>query len=106
MFYENILGAITKGKSVDSFVNNSEVVKGVQQALLNGNGHGTLGEKIKKMVGQFGLTSEDVKNLTISALLFKMLNLTADDSVKDVLNDLIKSAKKDGVADKKANLFM
>jgi uncharacterized membrane protein YqiK len=27
MFYENIMGAITKGKSVDSFVNNSEVIR-------------------------------------------------------------------------------
>ncbi|MBC7919656.1 MAG: flotillin family protein, partial [Ferruginibacter sp.] len=38
MFYENIMGAITKGKSIDSFVSNSEVVQGMQKALMNGNG--------------------------------------------------------------------
>ncbi len=107
MFYENIMGAITKGKSIDSFVSNSQVVQDVQKALMNGNGSGgSMGEKLKKLVNQFGLTSEDVKNLTISALLFKMLNLSSDDGTKGLLNDLMKKAKKDGVGDKSAGALL
>jgi flotillin len=103
MFYENILGAITKGKSIDNFVNNSVVVQDLQHALLNGNGmDGSVGDKLKKLIKQFGISSEDVKNLTISALLFKMLSLTKDDGVKGILNELMNKAKKDGFADKNA----
>ncbi|MES2732432.1 MAG: flotillin family protein [Bacteroidota bacterium] len=107
MFYENIMGAITKGKSIDSFVSNSQVIQGVQHALMNGNGtDGSMGDKIKRLVNQFGISSEDVKNLTISALLFKMLNLTSDDGVKGLLNDLMHTAKKDGLGDKKAGTVL
>jgi len=107
MFYENILGAITKGRSVDSFVSNSVVVQDLQHALLNGHGNGngmdgSVGEKLKKLIKQFGISTEDVKNLTISALLFKMLTLTKDDGVKGILNDLIVKAKSDGFSEKSA----
>ncbi|MBC7923006.1 MAG: hypothetical protein H7Z75_18160, partial [Ferruginibacter sp.] len=63
-------------------------------------------EKIKKLISQFGFSSEDVKNLTISALLFKMLHLTTDDGLKGTLNELMKKAKKDGTAEKSAGALL
>ncbi len=105
MFYENILGAITKGKSIDSFVNNSEVVQGVKTALLNGNGNGKdhhLGDNIRKFVSQFGLKSDDVKNLSIAALILKMITLTNDEGMRGMLTELMDSAHRAGVSDKKA----
>ncbi len=109
MFYENIMGAITKGKSVDSFVNNSEVIKGVKTALL-GNGNGkdangkdvSLGDNLKKFVGQFNLKSEDIKNLTISALIVKMITMTHDDGLRGVLAELLDTAEKSGISERKA----
>ncbi|CAA9281115.1 MAG: hypothetical protein AVDCRST_MAG56-3741 [uncultured Cytophagales bacterium] len=109
MFYENIMGAITKGKSVDSFVNNSEVIKGVKTALL-GNGNGkdangkdvSLGDNLKKFVGQFNLKSDDIKNLTISALIVKMITMTHDDGLRGVLAELLDTAEKRGISERKA----
>ncbi len=107
MFYENIMGAITKGRSVDSFVNNSEVVRGVKTALLgsNGNGNGKeggLGDNLKKFVSQFGLKSDDVKNLTIAALIIKMITMTHDDGLRGILAEMLDAAQKTGFAERKA----
>jgi uncharacterized membrane protein YqiK len=107
MFYQNILGAITKGRMVDSFVNNSEVVKGLKESVLNGNGkEHPLGENLRNFVNQFGLKSEDVKNLTISALIFKMITLTSDDGIKGMLTELMETAKRSGISDKKATMLL
>jgi len=113
MFYENIMGAITKGKSVDSFVNNSEVIRGVKTALLgNGNGQDangrdvSLGDNLKKFVGQFNLKSDDIKNLTISALIVKMITMTHDDGLRGILAELLDTAEKRGVSERKATTVL
>ena len=113
MFYENIMGAITKGKSVDSFVNNSEVIRGVKTALLgDGSGkdaHGrdvSLGDNLKKFVGQFNLKSDDIKNLTISALIVKMITMTHDDGLRGILAELLDTAEKSGISERKATTVL
>jgi hypothetical protein len=50
------------------------------------------------MVGQFGLTSADVKNLTVSALLAKLTNLADNETTLDSLDKLTRVAKEFGVA--------
>ncbi|MEO1652747.1 MAG: hypothetical protein AAFU64_04305, partial [Bacteroidota bacterium] len=69
----------------------------------NGDGKHSFIEKLKGFVGQFGMKSDDVRNLTISALIFKMLNMTNDDQTKGILNSLLGTAQKAGVLDQKAS---
>jgi hypothetical protein len=109
MFYENIMKAITRGQSFDHMIDNSDALSGVKQSLLNGsNGDGkhSIIDKVKDFLGQFGLESNDVKNLTISALLMKMLSMDSDEETKGTLNSLLNSAKKAGVLDKKVNNWL
>ncbi len=107
MFYENIMNAITRGKVFDSIIDSSDALTGLKDAVLNGssngNGNHSLVDRIKTYVSQFGLKTEDVKNLTISALIFRMLSMTQDDKTKGVLNGLLDSAQKAGVLDQKAS---
>ncbi len=109
MFYENIMKAITRGQAFDQMINSSDALTGVKKALLNGNNgdsNHTIIEKIKGFVDQFGLESNDVKNLSISALLMKLLSMDTDDETKGVLNNLLNSAQKAGVLDKKVNNWL
>jgi adenylosuccinate lyase len=82
-------------------------VKNTFFANGNGNGHSNgkddakaiFRENLRKLVDQFGITSEDVKNLSIAALLMQMSKLADDKESKGLLNQLMQMAKKKGVSD-------
>lgn len=103
MFYQNIMGAISRGKTFDGFFNNSEVLSNLKDNLLNQNGGGNIIEKLRGYVNDFGISSEDLKNLTVSALIARMIGLADDDKTKGMLNGLLDFARSAGVAEKKAN---
>ncbi len=97
-FFERLVNAITTGKSVDRTVNNSRVLTDLKQGLI-GSGEQTAAQQIREFVSQFGLTSEDVKNLTISALVGKLI-AKSDKGNKGVLNNLLDTVKELGIANK------
>ncbi|MDP7251051.1 MAG: flotillin family protein [Planctomycetota bacterium] len=77
-FLNNFFKSITLAKSVDGFVDKSEVV----QKLSNGDVNNLM-EKIKDLVNREGLGSEDIKNLTVSALLARLALKGKDTSIKE-----------------------
>jgi len=97
-FFERLVNAITTGKSVDRAVNNSGVLTDLKQGLI-GSDEQTAAQQIRRFVSQFGLTSEDVKNLTISALVGKLI-AKSDKENKGVLNNLLSTVKDLGMANK------
>jgi len=102
-FFERLVNSITVGKSVDRMVNNSEVLSDVKDALL-GDDPENARQQIQDFVARFGLTSEDLKNLSISALMMKLI-AGADREQKGVLNGLLNTLKELGVADMPAKKF-
>ncbi|MDX5346742.1 MAG: flotillin family protein [Hymenobacteraceae bacterium] len=101
MFFDQIVGSITKGKAVDRMVNNSEVLGTVKDALFHKNedGHIDFRENLHRFINQFGMSTEDVRNLSVSAVLLKMMN-DADDDTKNMLKQLTTTATAMGIADK------
>ena len=97
-FFERLVNAITTGKSVDRAVNNSRVLTDLKEGLI-GSDEQTAAQQIRRFVSQFGLTSEDVKNLTISALVGKLI-AKSDKENKGVLNNLLSTVKDLGIANK------
>ncbi len=97
-FFERLANAITTGKSVDRAVNNSRVLTDLKEGLI-GSDEQTAAQQIRRFVSQFGLTSEDVKNLTISALVGKLI-AKSDKENKGVLNNLLSTVKDLGIANK------
>lgn len=96
MFFDQIIGSIAKGKSVDRFVNNSDVLTDVKETFITGDP-----EYFKKQFGEFldrfQLTSEDVKNLSISQAIHKMMG-NATDVDRKHLSKLLDTVTKAGYA--------
>lgn len=99
-FFEQIVGAITKGKSVDRTVTNSKTLSQVRDTFFNGNGGSSFKQNLKQFVDQFGMTSEDMKNLSLSQLLNQMASETTDSDNKSALSELLGTANIMGLANK------
>ena len=97
-FFEQIVGAITKGKSVDRTLNNSETLSTVRDTFFDGNGGGSFKENMRTFIEQFGMSSEDVKNLSIAQVLGKMGN-SPKGAGNSGLGELMKAANLLGLAD-------
>jgi uncharacterized membrane protein YqiK len=69
VFFDKLMGSIALGKSVDGFVDNSEVTKALAGPWLNGDA--SFADDLKGILSSFG--SDDVKNLSVSAMLMKMM---------------------------------
>jgi len=95
-FFNRLVNSITTGKTVDRVVENSEVLGDLKGTLLGDNPEDTK-KNINKFVSQFGLGSDDIKNLSVSALIIKLMT-DADDSQKGMLKGLLDTVKKSGIA--------
>ena len=103
-FFDKLVSSITAGKSVDRMISNSEVLTDVKETFITGNSEET-SAKIRDFVSQFGLSSEDIKNLSVSALIAKMTGM-ADKDQKPVLENLVSTIKAMGIGDKPAKNFI
>jgi uncharacterized membrane protein YqiK len=93
MFFDRLVGAVSFGKSVDGFVDHSHTAQALAKPWLNGSSSFT--EDISRMIG--GLDTNDVKNLTVSALLLKLIGSGGNESAK--LQELLDTANRLGVGD-------
>ena len=101
-FFDRITNAITSGKTVDRWVNSSQVLSDVKNTFFNGDPDYFLNQ-VESFVGQFSLGSEDVKNLSIAALIGKMMGLTADEAIKKELQNLLGTVRAVGLSENPAS---
>jgi uncharacterized membrane protein YqiK len=107
MFFENIVRQVSNAKGFDHLINNSTHATDIKNSLIGEDGNGDLGEKIKSLADKYGVSSNDIKNLTISAALVKLQNAaTAKEDIEDsnFINSLFGMAKNLGISNKKINL--
>ncbi len=92
-FVDNIMNAINRGKSIDRTLDNSKHLSDLKTGLIgNGSGGGLLG-KIKDLMSKAGTTTDDVKNLTISALLMKMREKLSGEEDRDAITLLMETVR-------------
>lgn len=94
-FVDNIMNAINRGKSVDRMFDNSKHLTNAKNSLLsngNGNANGLL-SKVKSLMVKSGITTEDIKNLTLTTLLLKIQNNITDEEDLNLLDQLKKMVK-------------
>lgn len=101
-FFDKITASITKGKRIDRMVDNSDLLSEVKNQLLHVEGE-TFMDKFKTLLADSNIKSEDVKNLTISALIAKMMAGTNDSNRRGVLGQLLKLAEQIGIAGSNAD---
>ena len=99
VFFDKIIGAISNGKSVERAIDNSETLTNLKDNLMDGIEGNSLNEKIQNLIGQFGISSDDLKNLSISTLIFKMMQESNDSQTDGVLSELMKAVKSAGIGD-------
>jgi len=104
MFFDQIIGQITKSKGIDRLVNHSDNLTQVKDAILGSDDvKGNLLDKIKEFATQYGIGSEDIKNLTISKLLLDLQSKASSTDEQNNFGNLFNLAKALGLGDKKLN---
>ena len=100
-FFDKIVSSITQGKAVDRAVKNSRVLSDVKETFFNGDPE-YFQSQFQAWVKQFGLTSKDLKNTSLSALLLRMIAETTDGAVKSAMQRALQLANDKGLAEKTA----
>ncbi|MEL7120927.1 MAG: flotillin family protein, partial [Bacteroidota bacterium] len=103
----SILNAVNRGKTLDGMINNSTALTAAKNALLNGNGNGShdnggLLSRIRSMISQMGITSDDIKNLTISTLLLRMSERATNKEQTSIIENLKAMAQSLGIGEQRA----
>jgi uncharacterized membrane protein YqiK len=93
VFFDRLMGSIALGKSVDGFVEHSDVTKTLAEPWLNGSS--SFPEDLSRLLGS--LNTEDMKNLSLSALLLKLIRAGGPEAAK--LRELLDAAQRLGVAE-------
>lgn len=104
--YDKIINSISMGESVESFFETSSVATEVKDNLLDSSDGKNIIGKVRGYIDQFGVTTEDIKNLSVAGLLNKMKNMTNDDLQKTWLESALTTAEKTGIAATAASTFI
>jgi flotillin len=99
--HDKIVHSVTAGKAVDRMVDNSGLLTDVRESML-GDKSRSLIRKIRDMVAKTGIETADLKNLSVAALLSKMIMKADDDHTITLLGRLSDTAKDLGLGNKNA----
>ncbi len=100
-FFDRITSSITQGKAVDRLVDNSETLTDIKETFFNGDPD-YFKSQLGNWIDDFGISSEDLKNLSVSALLSRMAGESGDNAVQTKIAGLLGAAKRFGIADENA----
>ena len=104
MFFENIVKQVSNSKGFDHLINNSQNALDIKNALLGPDGKSDLAEKIRGLADKYGISSNDIKNLTITAALIKLqqaANSEGNEQDAGFINSLFGMAKNLGISNRK-----
>jgi uncharacterized membrane protein YqiK len=101
-FFEKVVRSIGTGKSVDRMVQNSATLTDIKQTFFNGDPE-HFKRQLRQWVADFGIKTEDLKNLTLAALLGKLLTSTGDSAVKSAIQSALTYVKEKGVGGVRAD---
>lgn len=96
-FFDRITQAVGNARAVDRLVGESTTLSDIKETFFNGDPE-YFKAQLARLVDQFGLTSEDLKNLTVSAMLTRLIADSEDESLTNRLVSLLGGAKRAGLA--------
>ena len=103
MFFDQIIGQITRGKGYDRLVQNSTNVQEVKAAILGDESDGSKGdllERVKAFADKYGVSTEDLKNVSIAGLIADLKMKSDDQEEQTMLGNLLSMAKGLGISEK------
>ncbi len=102
-FFEKIVRSVGRGKSVDRMLANSSTLTDIKNTFFDGGSPEQFKARLSQWVSDFGIKSEDLKNLTIAALLARMIAGSKDNALQSILHSAMDTARDVGLADAKAS---
>ncbi|MGJ8634942.1 MAG: flotillin family protein, partial [Luteolibacter sp.] len=103
-FFDRITRAITTGKVVDRTIENSETLEDVKDTFFNGDPD-YFKSQMKTWIDDFGVGTEDVKNLSVSALLGNLIGNSSGEK-REKLIGMLGAAERFGLSDAKASSLL
>lgn len=100
-FFEKIVRSVGRGKAVDRMVSNSTTLTNIRDTFFAGGSPEQFKARLGQWIQDFGIRTEDVKNLTVAALIARLLADTPDTGLQKILRGALESAKDAGLADTK-----
>jgi hypothetical protein len=104
-FFEKVVKAVSSGKAVDRLVQSSDTLTDVKNTFFTGSPD-HFKKQLRQWVADFGIKSEDLKNLTLAALLAKLMASTEDSSIQSLMKSALAMAKDTGLADTAAAVLI
>lgn len=102
-FFNNLVNAVMEGKTKNALVQSNAVLTELKDALLQ-PGEDNLVLKVKKLLENAGVSSETVKNLSLSAMLAKLSGSTQDAAVLGQIGAVKQLVERYGLGDLILNL--
>ncbi len=104
-FFDKITNAIGNARAIDRMVEGSRTLTDVKETFFTGDPD-YFKSQLKNIIDQFGLTSEDTKNLTLSALFSKLIGLNPDATTLNKLTGMIGAASRFGLTEQTVSSFL
>ena len=96
-FFDKIVRAAGTGKAIDRAVGSSQTLAAVRDTFLTGDA-ADFRDGLRRIVDAFGVSSEDLKNLSLAALVARLASGTSDPTRQDLLGKVLASAQALGLA--------
>ncbi|MEU5971194.1 flotillin family protein [Streptomyces globisporus] len=93
VFFDRLVSSVSLGKAVDGFVDNSQTAQALAGSWLNGSSSFT--DDLSRVLGS--VSTGDVQNLTVSALLMRLMGSSG--AASGQVEQLLTAAKELGLAD-------
>ncbi|MCA9192772.1 MAG: flotillin family protein [Planctomycetales bacterium] len=87
-FFEQISSAVKGGKAIDRFVYNSQVATDIKNTFFTGDPD-QFRQRLGDLIGQFNLSSGEIKDLSVAALIAQMMSSGGSDSLRSQLVNLL-----------------
>ncbi len=103
-FFENVVNQISRGKGFEKMIDSSDTLQDVRDSLLGDDiSKENVLDKIKSMADRYDISTEDVKNLTITGLLSQIYSKVSDKKDKNLLSQLMDMASQMGLGNQKVS---
>ncbi len=96
-FFERMINSLSFAKSIDGFVRQSDTAQHLFQDYLEGEAN--IIEDIRQILSNPAISSEDIKNMSLSAFLAKLISAADDPEQKNRLGTLLKWVNKAGLSE-------
>lgn len=99
LFFDQVMNQVSRGKGLDKMIASSETLQDVRDAILGSDDvSGNLISKVREYALKNGISTEDIKNLTIAGILLKLQSQATKSDDKTLFGNLLNLAKGLGIS--------